>query len=393
LEGWGPFIHYDDPQRQAGLDAKIDHLLRKTSLLLVDDQTLWLPSAWHAALFFLRAERYLKYADSPRHQLYRGHADPSWEIVSTFDRLPPPDRNREWTASTLFAMYLARRLYCPTLNIASYAAVARHFGFASKQMDWTVDPAVAIHFACQPMSGARDGRVFMLQVPDALEFGLEVWCLPPFCDRAYSQLGVFLRPSADDRRGLYARCPSVQFPKPEVNHPFRVWRDGNEVELLRSHPWLEESARWAREVATRLPNAIETEGGLMPLVEDGMRLIPPAPPELMPNSLLEQIQWAMRVVDLFHWLFIFISRNGRATLVPPHVGVPIVRCNRALTALAAETIRVAVRAQPDLNYHNLDRTLDALVEEAGPPEEADNDPLGALRHRGGQPPPAGPPLT
>ncbi|MBC7835807.1 MAG: FRG domain-containing protein [Phycisphaerales bacterium] len=142
--GWGPFIHYEDPARQARLDSEIDRVLGSAGMLLVNDRTVWLPSAWHAVLFFIRAQRYLKYTHPPQHQLYRGHANPAWPLVTTFDRLSPDDMKREWTASTLFTAYLARRLYCPTLHIASYGAVTRHMGFASNQMDWTVDPAVAV---------------------------------------------------------------------------------------------------------------------------------------------------------------------------------------------------------------------------------------------------------
>lgn len=382
LGGWGPFIHYEDPERQAGLDDDIDRVLGTTPLLHVDNQTLWLPSAWHAVLFFIRAERYLKYRSPPQHQLYRGHADPGWRLESTFDRVSAAERNQQWTASTLFAMYLARRLYYPMLHVGSYAAVARHLGFASKQMDWTVDPAVAVYFASQPSAGARDGRVFMLQVPDALDLGLEVFCPPPFCDRVYSQLGVFLRPSPSARLDLSARTRSVQFPKPDAGQPFRIWRDGQELDLLRSHPWLEESARWARETAARFPDAIENEADLLPLVEEAMKAITPPPNELKADSLLSNAEWGVRVLDLFHWLFIFMSRDGRATLVPADLAVPIVRQNRELTRVAAETLRIVQKAAPDIDYHKLDRCLDSLLADAGPPEPEDDDVFGVLKRHG-----------
>lgn len=377
MGGWGPFIHYEDPERQSRLDAAIDQCLSDTAIVLVDERTIWLPSAWHAVLFFLRAERYQKHRSPPSHQLYRGQADPAWPLVCSFDRVSARDRNREWTASTLFAAYLARRLYYPYLNIAAYAAVARHYGFASKLMDWTVDPAVAVWFACESAGVAKDGRVFSLQVAEVVDKGLEVWCPPPFCRRVYSQLGVFLRPPPVERLDLYARCQSVRFPKPSSDRPFRQIRDGDEVPVLSTHPWLEQSALWARTVAAELPELIEDTDNLMPVVERGMSEVPPAPAELLSNSAVDQYEWGTRVLDLYHWLFIFITKDGMGTLVDMESGLPIVGCNRTLTRLAAEAVAFTQSCVPGEHYQKLEEPLIALLKQAGPHEGPDDDPLGA----------------
>lgn len=266
--GWGPFIHQDDELRGKYFDSQIDKFLAHEALLFGHDDTLWMPSAWHAMLFFLRIERALKHGSSPKHQLYRGQPNAHWRIQSSFDRLTDENRNREWLGTVVFSYYLARRLYCPYLRLDSYVGAARHYGFASSFTDWSVDPAVAIWFACQD-DGSGDprpeARVFMLQVPDSVQYGMEVCCPLPFCQRLYSQLGVFLQTPIARRLDLTDRCRSVVFPKPK-DEPFVVWRDGVQVDLLTTHEWLDKSAEWIRDAAASDPRAIESNAAITALV-------------------------------------------------------------------------------------------------------------------------------
>ncbi|MBC7835808.1 MAG: hypothetical protein H7Y88_12020 [Phycisphaerales bacterium] len=121
----------------------------------------------------------------------------------------------------------------------------------------------------------------------------------------------------------------------------------------------------------------------MRLVEQSLSVIEPPPPALRAESVLEQAHWALRALDIFHWLFIFMSKDGRGTLVPRNLALPIVRCNRALTALASETIKVVKKANPGVHYYDIDECLDRLLEEAGPPEYEDNDIFGVLKGKVG----------
>lgn len=364
--GWGPFTHYDDPLRQSRLTAEIDRLISNTALVYADDHTLWLPSAWHAALFFLRTERYLKFANTPRHQLYRGHADPNWRLVSTWDRSVGRELDFEWTATTLYAQMLYQLFNYPSIDISSYVAIARHMGFVSKQIDWTVDPAVAIYFASQQSGDSSDGIVHMLQVDHAVKLGLAVWCPPPICERIYTQHGVFLWPPISEKLQLYSFCRAVRFPKPCDSHPFEVWRDGKKIDLLRVHPWLEKLANLARATAAKEPKAIHNIDVLAKLVDDCMQSIEPIPADLTRMQVHDVALWAVRVFDLYHWLFIFISNDGCTTKIDKDLAVPIIRSNYALTQIAAEVIGIANRVYPEIDNHQMEHCLNYLLDISNP---------------------------
>lgn len=377
-DGWGPFIHYDEPGRYDKYLDEIDKLLRGTPKQVGDGAELEMPSAWHAALFFLRLESFYKYSPIPQHQLYRGQPNSSWILQTTLDRIELDRQKPEVAATILATAYFSRRLYIPYLHLASYSALSRHMGFVSQQMDWTVDPAVAISFACQQSSNESQGKVFSLATSLACDKGLEVWCPIPGCDRLYNQLGVFVR-SSKLSESLYKECPSVVFPKPECDI-FEVVRDGENIDLMQVHPWYEQSASWIRKVACEHADDIYITDDIMQYVDEGIKSIEPAPDELLLKTPEDRLRWAEAILDLYHWLFIFMTRDGCGRTFNSRIAQNVVCANRLQTELVVEVLKLRKSISPDYEFHGMEKWLEELLSSIEPPCELENDYYGVVRN-------------
>jgi hypothetical protein len=376
--GWGPFIHCDDVKRQQFLHEEIGRVLCGSAKLSRDRRTVRFPSAWHAALYLIRTQDFLILNAPHIHQCYRGQANPQWQIESTFDRLTPERKDKEWSASTLFSSYIHRRLNCPEIHMASYAAIARHMGFATGHLDCSVDPAVAVYFASQEEQSSKDGKVYSFKIPSVVQNGLEVWCAPPFCDRIYSQLGVFLKPASEAKPDLYSKCPAVQFPKPDSSHPFQVWRDGKEVDLMHTNQWLLDAVEWARRESRSNPDIIHSTDLLIDTVEQGVADNPPAPSELLLNDPVQKSNWGFRVLDLYHWIFVFVKADNCGRGFDMNVSRSVIRHNRAITELVIGLMETVISVRPEYEMHGLEKNLRSVLESLEEPDEHESAFYGKL---------------
>ncbi|MFT5173172.1 MAG: hypothetical protein ACI8W7_001343 [Gammaproteobacteria bacterium] len=78
--------------------------------------------------------------------IYRGHADPHWELVPRAGRPPFAGRAEE----VFFRFWKAEALQDETIQINddwNWLAMAQHHGFATRLLDWTSKPLAAAWFA------------------------------------------------------------------------------------------------------------------------------------------------------------------------------------------------------------------------------------------------------
>ncbi len=109
-----------------------------------------------------------KVAAAPKHTVFRGQRDPSWEPESMFERLfrhfiaADPENSGEYRLSTYsnpqgFGQFNVRfmqnvrslqpDLLPPTATDNDWMALARHHGVATDLLDWTRNPIIAAFFA------------------------------------------------------------------------------------------------------------------------------------------------------------------------------------------------------------------------------------------------------
>lgn len=89
--------------------------------------------------------------------IFRGQANSAWEIRPTAFRggqsgIKNKERLRQWISE-------ARRLGTPVArNYMEWLVLARHYGVATPLLDWTLNPLVALFFACTPTGNNDDNR-------------------------------------------------------------------------------------------------------------------------------------------------------------------------------------------------------------------------------------------
>lgn len=350
-DGWGPWPFSLHNEALTDIERRIDQFMKRADIKYLDLQTVLLPSPWHAYLFILQHERHWKHSRNPSHQLYRGQADVNWSIESTLSRTPECDRVRAITENCLFSMILLRRLQFPGINEAAYAGIARHLGFKSSLVDWTVDPAVAICFACNDHHD-RLGVVYVTQFRDAVEQNM-LSTLPPICcDRLYKQYGVFIQTAVEEKMSS-TRFLKVVFEKCASVSEFVCVRDGARVDMMKCHPWLTQTADWVIDICRRAPSSSVDKSWILKNVEEVLKQIPRPPAEMLVQDMREQLMWGYRVVDLYHWMFIYLSLDRQSRLIDLKVAARVISENKAISALAGEALKLACAKRPTLNMENV----------------------------------------
>ncbi len=108
--------------------------------------------------------------------VFRGQANASWGIMSSFDRSIPAhltDREREYTKFLSFFRLLNERVGTDlsSLGDLDLAGIAQHYGMPTRLIDWSRSPYVAAYFAfyyCR-LSDDSDPNVAIWAI-DTVEF-------------------------------------------------------------------------------------------------------------------------------------------------------------------------------------------------------------------------------
>lgn len=146
----------------------------------------------------------------------------------------------------------------PAINSSAWLAAAQHYGIPTDYLDFTLDPAMAVFFACQrskkrglhrlrAVDGLRrrEAVVFMLDVHAARTAGLELVLPPPFVTRLHLQSGVLMKKPPPSLRGL---CREVRFPR---SAGFRVPGHKGPLDPLPEDRWLTGAVAWAQRSAVK----------------------------------------------------------------------------------------------------------------------------------------------
>ena len=228
------------------------------------------PSPWHAVIHLLANNRgWLSGKNGLGRQmalLYRGQRDSTWPLTPSIYR---EGVNFETESRVIYAfvnlvsrflssqfqratdiispslMMLSDRFAAPTPK-AIHVGTAQHFGIRTPLLDFSLDPAVAVWFACKNSKGdgSETASVFALPNRIGMFAGAAILLPHPYIQRLYRQRGLFVEPVSS--RGLRQLCVEVRFsPDPS----FEVVRDDLErPDLLPEDEWWTMMASFARRI-------------------------------------------------------------------------------------------------------------------------------------------------
>lgn len=138
--------------------------------------------------------------------LFRGHSDPSWRLVPTFDRMfANQSRSKRLEIADELLIRFKRSLEgftIPDQALASDSlllALGQHYGLPTRLLDWTESPYIAAFFAFNRTAlwGARDQHVaiWVLDSENPIwssHYGVEIIDVPSFGNqRIRNQSGKF----------------------------------------------------------------------------------------------------------------------------------------------------------------------------------------------------------
>lgn len=173
----------------------------------INDKTYFAPSPWHAASWLLDLSSitgqmcekdiitgfespYLASLGSP---IFRGQREPSWELIPTLLRNNDKLEDNSYILKLfLDSNYDLFKYYENKLNNPYvHMAAAQHYGLPTPLLDFTLDPRIAVFFACQ---GAKSKKVVVYFIPfnDLIELGGAIILPPLWVKRLYYQRGLFL---------------------------------------------------------------------------------------------------------------------------------------------------------------------------------------------------------
>ena len=207
--------------------------------------------SWHAGLGRHRSDF-----------VFRGAASHDAQLVTSLQRLGGDYAQVEPHLLRNFRKY-AQRSDVPEDSLWHWLALAKHHGLATRLLDWTYSPYVALHFAtAHPLDYGLDGAVWMVDfvqtnrlLPDELRRALEEQGMNALSAEAlreaartlgeFDRLGddfvVFFEPPALDQRIANQYALFSLMPSPHA----------------RMDVWLEEHAHLARRVV--LPAELKWE--------------------------------------------------------------------------------------------------------------------------------------
>lgn len=91
------------------------------------------------------------------HAIYRGHANESWPLTPAAFRGPFPHGIRSHIELRRWKQMAARFADRHTTDL-EWLVLSQHYGVATTLLDWTINPLVALFFACTPVYGRSARR-------------------------------------------------------------------------------------------------------------------------------------------------------------------------------------------------------------------------------------------
>ncbi|HEX3111262.1 MAG TPA: FRG domain-containing protein, partial [Thermoanaerobaculia bacterium] len=172
----------------------------------IDDKTWWAPSPWHAAAWLMNETAGSAIGEEtfpaplrmrPHRRrgalLFRGQRSIAWPIIARIARTPRPDEEIAAMRRLAFALDEGyREAEAPPTTTEAHFAVAQHYGIATHLVDLTVDPRVAVFFACDGANDRDLVTVEWVDFSDADDLGLRLILAPPWVQRIYDQRGIFI---------------------------------------------------------------------------------------------------------------------------------------------------------------------------------------------------------
>ena len=253
---FGPLRKFTRPQDAApllSLGKRVTSAIRQ-----IGAQTYEAPSAWHAAAWLLDvatiaahmaqsdAATGLKAPFDVRYggPMFRGHNNADHRLVPTIYR--SDDQVADLCAMVLLLAAL-REIFeyeeaRPYNTSWAHMAALQHHGAPTTLLDFSLDPRIAVYFACK---GARRGaRVVVHFIQHALLAGGEAIILPPpWVERLYVQRGVFALMDTEDKvLALESACLTIVFPADEEYVRAHAWVENK----VPDQPWYRAAFKWAR---------------------------------------------------------------------------------------------------------------------------------------------------
>jgi hypothetical protein len=250
------------------------------------------PSPWHAAIHLIGRGRGWLLGRNPYGSemplLYRGQADAEWDMIPSLYRSSVNiTEERESLAvfiNLLRRFYLHQIITCVEkgawLSFLSddsvpdlvHAATAQHYGLRTSLLDFTVDPAVAVWFACRQTheASSRPAAVFAIPLELAASRGASILLPHLYIRRLYRQRGVFVNvPESMNAGNLRRVSIEVRFP---ADPAFQVLRGGKSICLMGFDDPHFSDAWWMHRVGTA--RHLASEGQLatlltLPMTNDG----------------------------------------------------------------------------------------------------------------------------
>jgi hypothetical protein len=217
------------------------------------------PSAWHAAAWLLEVTTLAAHFASSDAStglvapidvrygtpMFRGQNRPTRDLVPSIYRAKAR-QSENVRAVALLMTALGKIMSYGEASAwnTQYANLAamQHYGVPTQLLDFSLDPRIAVYFACKDARQGRKAVVYFTQFTQITSTGAAVVLPPPWVERLYRQKGLFALLN-DERtiRALRPACLTMTFPVDQEYVQMFDW-----VGTDADEPWYQKAFQWAR---------------------------------------------------------------------------------------------------------------------------------------------------